>query len=69
MADWFIPILPGTDGALALGLMHILFAENLVDEGFLQKYTIGHNELREHVKQLAGVAELADAQDLKSCGR
>ncbi|TCJ02740.1 molybdopterin oxidoreductase family protein [Cytobacillus praedii] len=51
MADWFIPILPGTDGALALGLMHILFAENLVDEGFLQKYTIGHNELREHVKQ------------------
>ncbi|MBP2239611.1 anaerobic selenocysteine-containing dehydrogenase [Cytobacillus eiseniae] len=51
LADWFIPILPGTDGALALGLMHILFAENLVDESFLQAYTIGHEMLREHVKQ------------------
>lgn len=51
MADWFIPILPGTDGALALGLMHVLFAEKLVDEGFLKEYTVGHEELREHVKQ------------------
>ena len=50
-ADWFIPILPGTDGALALGLMHILFAENLVDKNFLETYTVGHEELREHVKQ------------------
>lgn len=51
LADWFIPILPGTDSALALGMMHILFAENLVDDSFLQQYTIGHEELREHVKQ------------------
>ncbi|TGU77754.1 molybdopterin oxidoreductase family protein, partial [Mesorhizobium sp. M00.F.Ca.ET.186.01.1.1] len=49
-ADWFIPILPGTDTALALGLMHVLFAENLVDSAFLQSYTVGHEELREHVK-------------------
>lgn len=33
-ADWFIPILPGTDSALALGLMYILYAENLVDQPF-----------------------------------
>jgi anaerobic selenocysteine-containing dehydrogenase len=50
-ADWFIPILPGTDAALALGMMHILFAENLVDNDFLKKYTVGHEELREHVVQ------------------
>ncbi|WP_017437756.1 molybdopterin oxidoreductase family protein [Saccharococcus caldoxylosilyticus] len=50
-ADWFIPILPGTDAALALGMMHILFAENMVDTDFLQQYTIGHEELREHVVQ------------------
>ncbi|WP_027414699.1 molybdopterin-containing oxidoreductase family protein [Aneurinibacillus terranovensis] len=50
-ADWFIPVFPGTDAALALGLMHILFAENLVDENFLQNYTIGHEELRQHVIQ------------------
>ncbi|HBZ83477.1 MAG TPA: oxidoreductase [Brevibacillus sp.] len=49
-ADWFIPILPGTDTALALGLMHVLFAENLVDSAFLQSYTVGYEELREHVK-------------------
>jgi anaerobic selenocysteine-containing dehydrogenase len=51
LADWFIPILPGTDSALALGIMHILFAENMVDNAFLQQYTVGYEELREHVVQ------------------
>jgi anaerobic selenocysteine-containing dehydrogenase len=50
-ADWFVPIMPGTDSALALGIMHILFSENMVDTSFLQKYTVGHEELREHVVQ------------------
>ncbi|MFB7638465.1 molybdopterin oxidoreductase family protein [Peribacillus butanolivorans] len=50
-ADWFIPILPGTDSALALGLMHILYAENLVDQPFLDEYTVGSAELCEHVRQ------------------
>lgn len=50
-ADWFIPIQPGTDGALALGMMHILFAENLVNREFLQHYTVGDKELEEHVAQ------------------
>lgn len=49
--DWFIPILPGTDSALALGLMHILFAESMVNTTFLEQYTVGYEELREHVKQ------------------
>jgi anaerobic selenocysteine-containing dehydrogenase len=48
-ADWFIPIIPGTDSALALGLMHILFAENMADTSFLQEHTVGHEQLREHV--------------------
>ncbi|MGG4488422.1 molybdopterin oxidoreductase family protein [Metabacillus idriensis] len=51
LADWFIPVLPGTDGALALGIMHILFKENLVDSEFLEEWTVGHEELREHVVQ------------------
>ncbi|MEH7389969.1 molybdopterin oxidoreductase family protein [Bacillus sp. JJ1474] len=51
LADWFIPIFPGTDSALALGIMHILFDENRVNEEFLQEFTVGHHELREHVKQ------------------
>ncbi|AJY76681.1 molybdopterin-containing oxidoreductase family protein [Paenibacillus beijingensis] len=49
-ADWFIPLRPGTDAALALGMMHVLFAEQLVDESFLQQYTYGYEQLREHVK-------------------
>ena len=48
-ADWFIPILPGTDTALALGLMHILFKEHLINADFLQAYTVGHAALRDHV--------------------
>lgn len=51
LADWFIPILPGTDGALALGIMHILFKENMEDIDFLENYTVGHEELRSHVVQ------------------
>lgn len=51
MADWFIPIMPGTDAALALGLMHILFKENLVDRPFLEEYTIGSEHIEEHVKK------------------
>ncbi|WP_313237671.1 molybdopterin-dependent oxidoreductase [Sporosarcina ureae] len=50
MADWFIPILPGTDGALALGIMHVLYKEKLVNQAFLERYTIGHEALGEHVK-------------------
>lgn len=50
-ADLFIPILPGTDGALALGMMHILFKEGLVNQAFLEEYTTGHHELRHHVRQ------------------
>ncbi|MED3563808.1 molybdopterin oxidoreductase family protein [Bacillus xiapuensis] len=51
MADWFIPILPGTDAALALGIMHILYKENLVNRPFLEEYTIGYQELEDHLEQ------------------
>lgn len=50
-ADWFIPLYPGTDAALALGMMHVLFERGLADEAFLERYTVGHEELREHVKE------------------
>ncbi|WP_138495767.1 molybdopterin-containing oxidoreductase family protein [Paenibacillus pinistramenti] len=49
-ADWFIPVHPGTDSALALGLMHVLFDRGLTDKTFLSRYTVGHEQLREHVK-------------------
>jgi anaerobic selenocysteine-containing dehydrogenase len=43
--EWF-PIRPGTDAALALGMMHVLFAEELVDHDYLRRYTLGETELR-----------------------
>jgi anaerobic selenocysteine-containing dehydrogenase len=44
-ADWHIPIRPGTDGALALGIMHVLMAEGLVDADYVARYTTGYDEL------------------------
>lgn len=46
--DWFLPLYPGTDTALALGLMHILFRDELTNDEFLESYTVGHQELRNH---------------------
>ncbi|MCL6601954.1 MAG: molybdopterin oxidoreductase family protein [Paenibacillus sp.] len=46
-ADWFLPLYPGTDAALALGMMHILFRDGLTDEDFLKRYTLGYEELRQ----------------------
>ncbi len=46
----WIPIRPGTDGALALGLIHILIEEELYDAGFVENYTIGFDELVKYVQ-------------------
>jgi anaerobic selenocysteine-containing dehydrogenase len=48
--DW-IAIRPGTDGALALGMMHVLFAGGLEDRDYLERYTLGHEALRERVAE------------------
>jgi anaerobic selenocysteine-containing dehydrogenase len=47
--DWHIPIRPGTDAALALGMMHILFRDGLEDRDFLDRGTIGAAALRDRV--------------------
>src|SRR5258705_1535705 len=44
--DEWLPIRPGTDGALALGMMHVLFARGLEDREFLERHTLGHDALR-----------------------
>ena len=50
-ADWHIPIRPGTDGALALGMMHVIIDEALVDVDYVEKYTVGYAELKERVRE------------------
>ena len=40
-----IALLPGTDGALALGLMHVLIRESWLDRDYIERYTHGFDEL------------------------
>jgi biotin/methionine sulfoxide reductase len=40
-ADW-VPVVPNTDTALMLGLAHTLVAENLHDQGFLERFCVGY---------------------------
>ncbi len=50
-ADWYLPISPGTDGALALGMMHVIINEGLHDADYVARYTVGFDQLREKVQQ------------------
>jgi len=50
-ADIHAQIRPGTDSALALGLLNVVIAEELYDKEFVEKWTYGFKRLAEHVKQ------------------
>ena len=62
-ADQFIRVRPGTDAALALGMMRILLAEGLYDASFVERHAMGLDALREaasaytpaHVESITGV--------------
>ncbi|MCJ2030600.1 molybdopterin-dependent oxidoreductase [Methylobacterium sp. J-043] len=60
LADWHIPIRPGTDGALALAMMHIIIKEGLTDRDYIDKHTIGFDELAERCE--AYTPEFASAE-------
>jgi molybdopterin guanine dinucleotide-containing S/N-oxide reductase-like protein len=49
LADWHIAIRPGTDGALALGLMHVILREGLEDRAYIAEMTHGFDALAERV--------------------
>ncbi len=44
-----IPLRPGTDGALALGMIHLAIAENAYDKEFVDNWVQGFDELKEYV--------------------
>src|SRR5262249_48943461 len=44
-ADRMLVIRPGTDAALALGLMHVIVDEGLQDRDFITAHTVGYDEL------------------------
>ena len=49
--DEWLPIRPGTDAALALAMMHVIFEEGLEDSDYLERYTFGADQLRERVRE------------------
>jgi anaerobic selenocysteine-containing dehydrogenase len=71
--DQWIAIRPGTDAALALGMMHVLLADGLEDRQYIDAHTLGFDDLRQRVQQyppervaaLTGIA----AQDIVALAR
>jgi anaerobic selenocysteine-containing dehydrogenase len=72
-ADWYLPINPGTDVALALGMMHVIVGEGLHDAEYVARHTTGFEELKkrlreyppEQVAQWTGIA----AEDIRKLAR
>jgi anaerobic selenocysteine-containing dehydrogenase len=63
-ADWHIRIRPGTDGALALGMMNVIINEGLLDQAYVDDFCLGYEELKaraleyppERVAEITGVS-------------
>lgn len=72
-ADWFVQVRPGTDTALALSMMQVIFSEGLHDEAYLEAHTIGWRQLRaraqeyppERAARITGVS----AEDIRTLAR
>ena len=72
-ADWHLPIRPGTDAALALGMINVIVAEELVDRDYVENYTIGYEDLKARAAgfdpdRVAGITGLA-ADDIRTLAR
>ncbi len=61
LADEHLVIRPGTDGLLALGMMHVIFRDGLEDREYLSECTVGAAELRAHVLRAEHLPERVSA--------
>jgi len=50
-ADIWLPIIPGTDGALALAMLHVIIEEQLYDKDFVDKWCYGFEYLVTHIRK------------------
>jgi anaerobic selenocysteine-containing dehydrogenase len=57
-----IALLPGTDAALALGMMHVLIREELLDYDYVREHTLGFEQLAERA------AEWTPERTAATCG-
>ncbi len=50
-ADIWVPIRPGTDGALALAMLNVIINENLYDKDFVSRWCYGFDKLVPHIQR------------------
>jgi len=69
----WLPIRPGTDCALALAMIHVIIHEGVFDKGFVEKWTMGFEKLKEHVSgytpQWAEAITWVPSQDIITAAR
>jgi len=58
-AELWLQLRPGTDQALALGMLHVIITEGLYDQDFVENYTYGFAELAEHCREYSPEAVAA----------
>ena len=51
VADLYLQIRPGSDGALALAMVNVIIEEKLYDDEFVNNYCLGFDKLKSHVQQ------------------
>lgn len=49
-ADLWLPVRPGTDAALALGMLNVILNEELYDRDFVENWTFGFDKLKKRVE-------------------
>ena len=72
-ADWHVRPRPGTDAALALGMMHVIVRDSLHDADYVERYTLGFDRLKprlaeyppERVARITGLP----ASEIEELGR
>jgi anaerobic selenocysteine-containing dehydrogenase len=52
-ADLWLQLRPGSDAALALGMLNVIISEELYDKEFVEKWCYGFDKLKEHVKNFS----------------
>lgn len=50
LADYYLPVRPGSDGALYLAWLNVIINEDLYDHEFVEKWVVGFDELKEFVQ-------------------
>ncbi len=72
-AELYLRIRPGTDGALALAMIHVIVTEKLYDEAFVAAHTLGFDKLPEHIRpytpEWAETITWVPAQDIRKLAR